>query len=108
MEDDELEKLREEKRKEIQDQEQDREQQQEEMENQIWSRAAQYMSSEAKDRLSNVKVADKQKALSVAQQIARMGEAGRVDTVSDRQMKEILKSIEKEKQDSTSDIKFRR
>lgn len=108
MEDDELEKLREEKREEIQDQEQDAEAQQEELENQIWSRAAQYMSSEAKDRLSNVKVADKQKALSVAQQIAKMGEAGRVDAVSDRQMKEILKSIEKEKQDSKSDIKFRR
>jgi programmed cell death protein 5 len=108
MEDDELEKLREEKREEIQEQEQDREAQQQEMENQIWSRAAQYMSSEAKDRLSNIKAADKQKALSVAQQIARMGEAGRVSQVDDRQMKEILKSIEKEKQDSKSDIKFRR
>lgn len=108
MEDDELEKLREEKRKELQEQDQDREQQQEEMEKQIWSQAAQYMSSEAKDRLSNVKIADKQKAMSVAQQIARMGEAGRIDRVDDSQMKRILKSIEKEKQDSTSDIKFRR
>jgi DNA-binding TFAR19-related protein (PDSD5 family) len=37
-----------------------------------------------------------------------MAEAGRISKVNDDQMKEILKSIENEKQESQSDIKFRR
>lgn len=108
MTDDELEKLREEKKQEIQENQEEREKQQEEMENQVWSQAKQYMTSEAKDRLSNIKVADRQKALSIAQQIVQMGNRGRVNKVDDDQMKQILKSIENEKQESQSDIKFRR
>ncbi|MFT4867611.1 MAG: programmed cell death protein 5 [Candidatus Nanohaloarchaea archaeon] len=108
MEDDELEKLREEKKQELQENQETREEQQEEMEKQVWEQAKQYMTSDAKDRLSNIKVADKRKALSVAQQIARMGETGRIKTVDDDQMKQILKSIENEKRESQSDIKFRR
>lgn len=108
MEDDELEKLREEKKQELQENQDAQKEQQEEMEKQVWEQAKQYMTSDAKDRLSNIKVADKRKALSVAQQIARMGEMGRIKTVDDSQMKQILKSIENEKQESQSDIKFRR
>jgi programmed cell death protein 5 len=108
MTDDELEKLREEKKQEMQENQEAQKEQQEEMEKQVWSQAKQYMTSDAKDRLSNIKVADKRKALSVAQQITRMAEAGRISKVNDDQMKEILKSIENEKQESQSDIKFRR
>ncbi|PSH02501.1 MAG: hypothetical protein BRC26_00225 [Nanohaloarchaea archaeon QH_8_44_6] len=108
MEDDELEKLREEKRKEIEENQESQEEQQKEMEKQVWGKAKQYMTSDAKDRLSNIKAADKRKALRVAQQIARMGETGRISKIDSSQMKNILRSIENEKQESQSDIKFRR
>lgn len=108
MEDDELDKLRQQKEEEIQQSQEDQEKQQEEIEDQVWARAKQCMTSEATERLSNIKVADKRKALTVAQQITRMVDAGRIKKVDDSQMKQILKSIENEKQQNQSDIKFRR
>ncbi|MFB6217199.1 MAG: DNA-binding protein [Candidatus Aenigmatarchaeota archaeon] len=111
MDEDELEKLREQKKQEIQGSEASQEDYEEQVENQkqqIWSQAAQYMTSEAKSRLANVKVANEELAYAVAQQVYRLGNAGQIDTVDDDRMKKILKSLQEEKENSESNIKFRR
>ncbi|MFB6209434.1 MAG: DNA-binding protein [Candidatus Nanohaloarchaea archaeon] len=106
MEDEELEELRKKKRKERAEEQEEIQDQQEEVENQIWSQAVQYMTDDARERLSNIKAADTEKAIGVARQVAMLGESGRMGKIDDEQMKDILKSIEEEK--SESDIKFRR
>ena len=106
---DELEKLREQKKQErMQEQQEAREEQKEQVENQIWTQAKQYMTEDARNRLSNIKLADKEKAIAVAQQITRLGKSGRVRNVDDNRMKEILKNLNEEEKGKESDIKFRR
>ncbi|MBC5792616.1 MAG: DNA-binding protein [Nanohaloarchaea archaeon] len=106
MDDDELEELREQKRKELQGQEEAREEAAEQQKQQVWSRARKYMTSDAKDRLSNIKAVKEDLALSVARQITMLGEKGRISKVTDERMKQILKQIQDDKDES--DIKFRR
>ncbi len=106
MDDDELEELREQKRKELENQGETREEAAEQQKQQIWSKARSYMTSDAKDRLSNIKAVKEDLALSVAQQIAMLGERGQINKVNDERMKQILKQIQNDKDES--DIKFRR
>lgn len=105
MEDDELERLREEKMKEQAEQ---AEKDDEDRRKQVKEMAAQYLSSDARSRLGNVRAANPELARQVETQIARMGEMGRLDEMTDSQLKDILKSVQKEKDDNDSDIKFRR
>ena len=105
MEDDELERLREEKMKEQAEQ---AEKDEEDRRKQVKEMAAQYLSSDARSRLGNVRAANPELARQVETQIARMGEMGRLDEMTDSQLKDILKSVQKEKDDNDSDIKFRR
>ncbi|MFB6143888.1 MAG: DNA-binding protein [Candidatus Nanohaloarchaea archaeon] len=104
---DEIEKLKEEKLREIQEGEEDQETRAEERKNQVWSQAKQYMSPDAKSRLANVKAANERLALAVARQIATLGKSGRIEKVDEEQMKSILKSVQDQK-GSEPDIKFRR
>lgn len=110
--DDKLEKLREERMNEIQNGNgssiEDQEEAAEKQKQQLWDKAKQYMTSDARERLSNVKIADEQLAMSVAQQIAMLGQSGQVKKVDDDQMKNILKEIQKDKKQNQSDIKFRK
>jgi len=104
---DELEKIREQKRKEAQQQE-SRQQQEKEQREQISKLAAQYLTSEAQSRLANIKAADPDKASAVETQIAKLGQAGQISEMTDDQLKDILKSLQNEKDKNQSNIKFRR
>ena len=108
---DDLEDLKEERVKDLQEGEVDdrevAENRAKERKNQLWNQAKQYMSSDAKSRLANVKAANEQLALTVAKQIVTLGRSGRIEKVDEQQMKNILKSLQDQK-GSESDIKFRR
>ena len=112
VEEDELDKLREERINEIQNGEtssiEDQQEEAEKQKQQLWEQAKNYMTSSARERLTNMKVANEQLAMSVAQQITMLGESGRVSMVDDDQMKSILKEIQKDKKENQSDIKFRK
>ncbi len=112
VDEDELDKLREERMNEIQDGEnssvEDQQEAAEEQKQQLWDQAKQYMTSKARERLSNMKVANEQLAMSVAQQVMMLGQSGQITKVDDDQMKNILKEIQKDKKQNQSDIKFRK
>ncbi len=103
VDEDELEKLREQKKEQLEEQER----QQEEQQKQISQMAKQYLTSEAQSRLERVRMAQPELVSSLEMQIARMGEQTQ-GKIGDDQLKDILKSIQKEKQDNEFDIKFRR
>lgn len=104
---DELEKLREQKRKEAQQQE-NKEQEEKEQREQISKLASKYLTSEAQSRLANIKAADQDKASAVESQIAKLGRAGQIKEMTDSQLKDILKSLQQEKDKNKTNIKFRR
>ncbi|MFB6193117.1 MAG: DNA-binding protein [Candidatus Nanohaloarchaea archaeon] len=108
MDEDELEKLREQKKEELQEQQQSEEEALEEQKNQIRQQASQYLTKDAKERLGNIRAARPELASSIEMQIARLGKTGRIEKVTDSQLKDILKSFQKEKGKNDSDIKFRR
>ncbi|MFB6207895.1 MAG: DNA-binding protein [Candidatus Nanohaloarchaea archaeon] len=106
MDDEELEKLREEKLDELQDE--GEEDARENRKKQVKQLAAQYLTKDAKSRLGNIRAADPEKAHALETQIARLGQAGQVDRVTDEQLKEILKSLQKDRKGKESNISFRR
>ena len=112
VDEDELDKLREERMNEIQGGEssssEDQKEAAEQQKQQLWEKAKQYLTSDARERLTNMKVANEQLAMSVAQQITMLGQSGRVSKVDDNQMKKILKEIQKDKKQNQSNIKFRK
>lgn len=112
VDEDEIDKLREKRMNEIQNGDEssieDREKAAEQQKEQLWEKAKQYMTSDARERLSNMKIANEQLAMSVAQQITMLGSSGRVTKVDDDQMKNILRQIQKDKKNNQSDIKFRK
>lgn len=108
MSDDELEKLREEKRKELQEQQQDQGEQVEQQRQAVKQKASQYLTDEARSRLGNVRAARPELAQSVEMQIARLGESGRIQKVDDDSLKDILRDLQKDKEDSKGNISFRR
>ena len=106
--DEDIEDLREKKRKELEEQREDQEEAVEERKRQIKQEASKYLTKEAKSRLGNIRAADPDKAASVEMQIARLGKTGQIDKITDDQLKDILKSINQEEEKSKSNIKFRR
>lgn len=112
VDEDEIDKLREERMNEIQNGDgssaEDRQEAAEQQKQQLWNQAKQYMTSDARERLSNMKVANEQLAMAVARQITMLGQSGQVTKVNDGQMKNILKEIQKDKEQNKSDIKFRK
>lgn len=98
----ELEKLREQKKEELSE----RESQEEDRKEQIKQLASQYLTKEARSRLANIRAADPEKASAVEAQVARLGRAGQIDKLDDGQLKNILRSIQEE--GDKTDIKFRR
>jgi DNA-binding TFAR19-related protein (PDSD5 family) len=103
VDEDELEKLREQKKEQLQEQEKQQEQQNEH----ISQMAKQHLTSEAQSRLERVRMAQPELVSSIEMHIARMGEQTQ-GKIGDDQLKDILKSIQKEKQDNEFNIKFRR
>ena len=108
MPDEDIEKLREQKRKELEQQQESQEQQIEEQRKAIKQKASQYLTDEARSRLGNVRVARPEVAQSVEMQIAQLGERGAFQKVTDSDLKEILQDIQKDKDDSKGNISFRR
>jgi programmed cell death protein 5 len=106
--DEDIEDLREQKKKELEQQQETQEEAAEEQRKQIRQQAAQYLTKEAKSRLGNIRAANPEKASSVEMQIARLGERGQIQKINDDQLKDILKSISEEEGSNDSDIKFRR
>jgi programmed cell death protein 5 len=106
--DEDIDDLREEKKKELKEQQESQEGAVEERKKQIREQAAQYLTKEAKSRLGNIRAADPEKASSVEMQIVRLGKAGQIDKINDGQLKDILKSIGEEESKNESNIKFRR
>ncbi|MFB6213834.1 MAG: DNA-binding protein [Candidatus Nanohaloarchaea archaeon] len=105
VDDEELEKLKEERRQEIEGSE-DREDAVEEQRQQFKEMAAKHLTKDARSRLGNIRAAKPELASSVEMQIAQLGRAGRVDKITDEQLKDILKEVQKSDEDT--DIKFRR
>ncbi|MFT4869221.1 MAG: DNA-binding TFAR19-related protein (PDSD5 family) [Colwellia polaris] len=103
VDEEELKKLREQKKEKLQQQEEEAEQQKQ----QISQIAKKHLTSEAQSRLERVRMAQPELVSSLEIQIARMGEQTQ-GKIGDDQLKDILKSIQKEKQDNEFDIKFRR
>lgn len=106
--DEDIEDLREQKKKELEEQQENQEEAVEERRKQVKQQAAQYLTSEAKSRLGNIRAADPDKAASVEMQIAQLGKASQIDKITDDQLKDILRSINEEEKKNESDIKFRR
>lgn len=98
MDEDELEKLREQKRNEIEEQQQSEEEALEDQRDQIKQQASKYLTKNAKERMGNIRVAQPDLASSIEMQIARLGRSGRVEKVTDEQLKDILKSFQSEKE----------
>jgi programmed cell death protein 5 len=109
MSDDELDKLREEKMRQMQEQQQSSQEEQIEQQRQaIKEKASKYLTDEARSRLGNVRMARPELAQSVEAQIARLGETGRIQKVGDEDLKDILRDLQNEKEDSEGNISFRR
>ena len=109
MDEDELEKLREEKKEELQQgSDQDHEERLEEQRESVKQEAYQYMTQEAISRLGNVRAAKPELAHAVSAQIARLGEMGRIGEVDDDSLKDILRELQDEKQEDKGNISFRR
>ncbi len=107
--DDELEKLREEKKKELQ--EEDEKSQEEALEEQresVKQEAYQHMTKDAISRIGNVRAAKPELAHAVLTQIARLGEMKRIGEVDEESLKEILRELQDEKQEDKGNISFRR
>ena len=105
--DEDIEDLRRQKKEELEEQQESQEDAVEEQREQIRQQAAQYLTKEAKSRLGNIRAANPDKASSVEMQIARLGKTGQINKITDDQLKDILKSINQEKEND-SNIKFRR
>lgn len=108
MSDDELEKLREEKMQELQEQQESQEEQMEQQRQAIKQKASQYLTDEASSRLGNVRIARPEVAQSVEMQIAQLGETGRIREVTDEDLKQILKDIQKDRDEDKGNISFRK
>jgi len=106
--DEDIEDLREQKKKELEEKKESQEEAAEEQRKQIRQQAAQYLTKDAKSRLGNIRAANPEKASSVEMQIAQLGKMGQVDKITDDQLKDILKSISEEENKKSTDIKFRR
>jgi DNA-binding TFAR19-related protein (PDSD5 family) len=104
-----LEELREQKRNSQQEADKNPDAQTEAAENrkkQIWNQAKQSMTSEAASRLGNIKAANPQKAMKIAQQIPRISaQTGR--DITDEELKELLKQLDNQNK-SSGNIKYRR
>lgn len=108
MEDDELEKIREQKRRELEDrqaQQQAQEEAQERREAQKKALLRKTLEPEARERLNAIKMAKPQFGEQVERQLVALAQSGRVQgKIDDEQMKSLLKQL----QPSDKDINIRR
>ncbi|NMI89137.1 hypothetical protein GLU26_01370 [Nanohaloarchaea archaeon] len=107
MDEDELEELRQRKAEQLQEEGDESGDREEERRESLKQKAYQYMTQDAISRLGNIRAAQPQLADKVTSQIARLGELGQLKQVDDNTLKQILKELQDEKQD-TGNISFRR
>jgi len=110
MDEEELERLREQKRQELEEQQGDIDQEEalEEQKESIKQEAYQHMTKDAISRLGNVRAANPELAHAVSVQIARLGKMGQIKQVDDESLKDILKELQKDKEENKGNISFRR
>lgn len=106
VDDEELEKLKEERMDGIESGE-SAEESVEDRREQVKKLASKHLTKEARSRLGNIRAAKPDLASSVEMQIARLGKMGQVDQITDEQLKDILREVQ-ESSDKDTDIKFRR
>lgn len=108
MDDDELEKIREQKRRELEergDQQQAQEEAQQRREAQKKALLRKALEPEARERLNAIKMAKPQFGEQVERQLVALAQSGRVQgKIDDEQMKKLLKQL----QPSDNDINIRR
>lgn len=110
VDEEELEKLREEKMKErMEDQERETQQDAEEdRKKQIKQMAAKYLTKDARSRLGTLRTAKPDLASTIELQIAQLGRSGQIDKITDEELKDMLKEVEKQKsKEQDFDIKHR-
>lgn len=107
VDEDELEKLKEERKKELD--ESSRDDAEEDRREQVKELASKYLTKEARSRLGNIRAARPDLASSVEMQIARLGKSGQISEgqITDDKLKSILREVQKSS-DQDTDIKFRR
>jgi programmed cell death protein 5 len=105
--DEELERLKEERMDEL-DSSESREEAAEDQREQVKKLAAKYLTKDARSRMGNIRAAKPELASSVEMQIARLGRMGQIDEndITDERLKDILRKVQKSDEDT--DIKFRR
>ena len=106
-EDEELKRLREQRKKELEESVDSEEEAIEQQRQELKSQASKYLTKDAKERLGNVRVAKPELASAVEAQIAQLGRMGRIEKMGDDELKNILKEVQKS-EDKDTDIKFRR
>jgi len=106
VDDEELDKLREERKNEIEEQSGESGDAVEQQREQIRNLASKYLTKDARERLGNIRAAKPELASAVETQIAQLGRMGQIDKLDDDQLKNILKEVQKSDEDN--DIKFRR
>ena len=109
MDEEELEKLREQKRQQKKQQAQEAENEKEQQKQQIKQQASKYLTSEAQSRLGNIRAAQPDKASSIEMQIAQLGKHGQIseNEINDDKLKQLLRDLENQKNQNQSDISHR-
>lgn len=105
MEED-IENIREKKKKEMQEQAENQEEQIENQRKQIKQQASKYLTKEARSRMGNIRTAKPELASQIEAQIVRLGRTGNINKIDDDELKRILRKTRKQGKDT--DIKFRR
>ncbi|MDY6766152.1 MAG: DNA-binding protein [Candidatus Nanohaloarchaea archaeon] len=105
MDEDDLERLKEEKLDELEGEEVDAEQQQEKIRQQLRQVASQILTDEARSRLGNVRAAKPDLASAIEYQLVQLHKAGQIQSkIDDDQLKRLLKRVQQEQDDQ--DIKY--
>ncbi|MDY6769215.1 MAG: DNA-binding protein [Candidatus Nanohaloarchaea archaeon] len=105
MDEDELEKLKQEKLDQMEGNEVDAEQQQEQIRQQLKQVASQILTDEARSRLGNIRAAKPDLASAIEYQLVQLHKAGQIQgKIDDDQLKRLLKRVQEEQDEQ--DIKY--
>jgi len=109
MDEEDLEKLREEKLNQLQQEDEDREAEAENQKRQIKKMASKYLTKDARSRLGNIRAAKPEMASQIEVQLARLGEMGQISEgeFTDKRLKQMLKELQQDKSENSSNIKHR-
>lgn len=107
MDEDELEKLKEDRMDDLQEQAEAQQEQEEQMRQQLKQIASQILTKEARSRLGNIRAAKPDLASKIELQLVQLHRAGQIrDKITDDELKQLLKRIKES--DDERDIKYSR